>query len=153
MPTFITEKDVAFFKQKNMEFYKLFMFPVKVYKLKIDQHNQVYNEDANKKFDEPYEIEAFIPELPDWKNVMTKFGMDELRTLKVFFSIDLLNQAGVAFPDTGDQMVIQEDTYLITQTNPIDYGSNLQIPLSHVCELKRLRFERPNQGTSVFKDY
>lgn len=153
MPTFIGKKDVDFFKKKNMEIYKLFMFPVSVYKLKKDQHNQIYNEDANKKFENPYEVEAYIPDLPDWKNVMTRFGMDELRTLKIYFSIDLLNKIGVEFPEIGDQVIVQDDIYLITQSNPQDYGSNLQIPMSHICELKRLRYERPNQSTTVAKDY
>jgi len=153
MPTFIGKKDVDFFKKKNMEIYKLFMFPVKVYKLKKDQHNTVYNEDANKKFEEPYEAEAYIPDLPQWKNLMTKFGMDELRTLKCYFSIDLLKKYGVIPPEVGDQIIIQDDTYLVTQESPTDYGSNIQIPMTYAIELKRLRFERPNQGTSVFKDY
>jgi hypothetical protein len=153
MPTFITKKDVEFFRKKNMEFYKLFMFPVKVYKLKKTEHNHIYNEDANKKFEDPYEIEAYIPDLPKWQNEMTKFGMDEIRNLRAYFSIDLLKQEGREFPHAGDQLVIQEDTYLVTQSNPIDYGSNIQIPLSHVIELKRLRYERPDQGTTVFKDY
>lgn len=153
MPTFITPADVAFFRQKNMEFYKLFMFPVKVYKCIKDAHNNVYGEDANKKFEDPYEIEAYIPDLPKWKNEMTKFGMDEIRNLRAFFSIDLLKQRGVEFPNAGDQMTVQEDTYLITQANPVDYGNNLQMNLSWVVEMKRFRFENPAQGTAVHKDY
>lgn len=153
MPTFIGKKDVDFFKKKNMEIYKLFMFPVQVFKLKRDQHNQVYNEDANKKFEEPYDAEAYIPDLPQWKNLMTKFGMDELRTLKCYFSIDLLKKYGVVPPEVGDQIIIQDDTYLVTQESPTDYGSNIQIPMTYAIELKRLRFERPSQGTSIFKDY
>ena len=79
--------------------------------------------------------------------------MYEVRSLQIFFSQDLLNAENRVFPDIGDQIEIQNDTYLITQTNPIDYGSNLQIPLSHVCELKRVRFERPDAGVVITKDY
>lgn len=136
-----------------MEFYKNLFFPVKVYKVKRQEFNTVYGEDANKQFEDPYEIPAYIPDLPEWQNVMTKFGMDEVRSLRIFFSQDLLNKEGKSFPDIGDQIEIQNDTYLITQTNPIDYGSNIQVPLSHVCELKRVRFERPSAGTVVTKDY
>lgn len=145
--------DIAFFQRKNMEFYKNLFMPVKVYKVKKHDFNNVYGEDPNKEFELPYEIPAYIPDLPEWQNVMTKFGMDEVRALRIFFSQDLLKSENKTFPDIGDQIEIQNDMYLITQTNPIDYGSNLQIPLSHVCELKRVRFERPDAGTVITKDY
>lgn len=153
MPTFITAKDVAWFSAKNKEIYKLFFYPVQVFKVKKGPFTTVYGEDSNKQFDPPYEVEAYIPELPGWANVMTKFGMDELRTLKCYFSLDLMSSKALPLPEAGDQIIIQEDTYLVTQTNPVDYGSNIQVPMSHVCELKRLRFERPDQSTSVQKDY
>lgn len=153
MPTFITPKDVKWFEEKNKEFYKLFFFPIQVFKVKKGPFTQVYGEDSNKQFEDPFEVEAYIPDLPGWANIMTKFGMDELRTLKVYFSLDLMAERNLPLPDAGDQIIVQEDTYLVTQTNPVDFGSNIQIPLSHVCELKRLRFERPDQSTSVMKDY
>ena len=153
MPTFITAKDVAFFQSKNKEIYKLFFFPVQVFKLKKTQVNTVYNEDANKQFELPYSVEAYIPDLPKWQNEMTKFGMDEIRPLRIYFSLDLMAAEGRELPQAGDQITVQEDTYLVTQTNPIDYGSNIQIPMSHVCELKRFRFEKPTASTAVNKDY
>lgn len=153
MPLFINPGDVAFFQRKNIEFYKNLFFPVKVYKLKKHAINDTYGEDPNKEFELPYDIPAYIPDLPEWQNVMTKFGMDEVRALRIFFSQDLLKAEKNVFPDIGDQIEIQNDMYLVTQTNPIDYGSNLQIPLSHVCELKRIRFERPSAGTVITKDY
>ena len=153
MPLFMNEKDVAFFQRMNKEFYKNLFYPVKVYKVKKGNFNEVYGEDPNKEFDTPYLMEAYIPDLAAWNNMMTKFGMDELRTLRIFFSKDLLNEKSVEYPDTGDQIEIQQDLYLITQTNPVDYGSNIQIPLSHVCELKRIRYERPDQSTVITKDY
>lgn len=136
-----------------MEFYKNLFFPVKVYKVKKHEVNNVYGEDPNKEFDVPYEMPAYIPDLHEWQNVMTKFGMDEVRTLRIFFSQDMLKAENKEFPNIGDQIEIQQDTYLITQTNPVDYGSNLQIPLSHVCELKRVRFEKPGAGLVITKDY
>jgi|ERR1035438_10543888 hypothetical protein len=153
MTTFITPADVKWFQQKNQEVYKLFFFPVQVFKMKKGPSTKVYGEDSNKQFDEPYEVEAYIPDLPNWINQMTKFGMDELRTLKIYFSLDLMNTEGLPLPQAGDQIIIQEDTYLVTQTNPVDFGSNLQIPMSHICDLKRLRYEKPDQSTSVMKDY
>lgn len=153
MPTFLKPEDIAFFQQKNKEIYKDLFFPVKVYKVIKQQHINVYGENPNKQFEPPYEIEAYIPDLTQWQNYMTKFGMDEVRTLTVFFSIDLLNERNVAFPTAGDQLEIQDDTYLVTQTNPVDYGSNLQIPLSHIVEVKRIRFERPSAGTQVTTRY
>ena len=146
--------DIAFFQRKNMEFYKNLFFPVKVYKLKKQEFNTVYGEDVNKQFEEPYEIPVYIPDLQkDWDNVMTKFGMDEVRSLQVFFSQDLLKREGKDFPDIGDQIEIQNDMFLITQTIPVDYGSNLQVPLSHVCTLKRVRYEKPTAGSVITKDY
>jgi hypothetical protein len=153
MPLFLNPRDIKFFQQKNMEFYKNLFFPVKVYKVKKHEFNNVYGEDPNKEFDAPYEIPAYIPDLHEWQNVMTKFGMDEVRTLRIFFSQDILKAENKEFPNIGDQIEIQNDTYLITQTNPVDYGSNLQIPLSHVCELKRVRFEKPGAGLVITKDY
>ena len=153
MPTFITPKDVQWFNSKNKEIYKLFFYPVQVFKVKIGAFNTVYGEDANKKFAEPYEVEAYIPDLPNWINMSTKFGMDEVRALKIYFSLELMSSKNLPLPESGDQIIIQEDTYLVTQTNPTDFGSNIQVPISHVCELKRLRFERPDQSTSIQKDY
>lgn len=153
MPTFIGSKDVQWFGSKNKEIYKLFFYPVQVFKVKKGPFTTVYGEDSNKQFDPPYSVEAYIPELKEWANVTTKFGMDELRTLKCYFSLDLMKSKAFPLPEAGDQLVIQEDTYLVTQSNPVDYGSNIQVPMSHVVELKRLRFERPDQSTSVMKDY
>jgi hypothetical protein len=153
MTTFITPKDVDWFQAKNKEFYKLFFFPVQVFKVKKGPFNTVYGEDANKQFDDPYEVEAYLPDLPAWTNMMTKFGMDEIRKLTIYFSLEMMTSKNLPLPEVGDQIIIQEDTYLITQTNPVDFGSNLQIPLSHICELKRLRFEKPDQSSSIQKDY
>jgi hypothetical protein len=153
MPTFITSKDVQWFSEKNKEIYKLFFFPVQVFKIKLGPFNTVYGEDANKQFEEPFLAEAYIPDLPKWQNETTKFGMDETRTLKIYFSLDLMKEKRLPLPQAGDQIKVQDDTYLVTQTNPIDFGSNLQVPMSHICELKRIHFERPDQSTTVFKDY
>jgi type IV secretory pathway VirB4 component len=153
MPTFINQKDVNWFQNKNKEIYKLFFYLVQVYKVKKGPYNTTYNEDANKEFDAPYEVEAYLPDLPGWANIMTKFGMDELRKLKIYFSLDLMKSKGLELPEAGDQIIVQQDTYLVTQTNPVDFGSNIQVPMSHVCELKRIRFEKPDQSTSVQKDY
>ena len=152
MPTFITQADVAFFSQINKEVYKLFFFPVKVLKIRKQTVN-IYGEDPNKQFDPPYEIEAYIPNLPEWQKEPTKFGLESTRNLRIFFSKDLLKEKAVSPPDMGDHVIIQDDTYKIVNTNPVDYGSNIQIPLSHVCELKRVYFEGPEQGSQVVKDF
>lgn len=153
MPTFLNNKDIEYFKSINKEIYQLYFFPVKIYYIKIKEFDKVFGEDQNKSFYDPVEVEAYIPDLPEWQNYTTKLGMDELRTLKAFFSIDLMNERGLKLPEAGDQIEIQNDMYLVTQSNPIDYGSNLQIPLSHIVELKRIRFERPDAGTRVYKAY
>jgi len=153
MPTFLKPADIAFFQRKNVEIYKDLFFPVKVYKVKRQQFNNVYGENPNKQYDEPYSIEAYIPDLSKWENYMTKFGMDEVRSLLIYFSLDLLREKNVEWPGTGDQIEVQNDYYLVTQTNPVDYGSNLQIPLSHIVEVKRIRYEKPSEGTTVISNY
>ena len=146
---FLNEKDIAFWKGINKEAYKLFFIKVKVSKVKLDNYNSTYNESPNRQYEKPYEIEAYLPSLPKWNNVTSKFGMDETRNLIMYFSIDLLNETGFPYPDIGDYIEVQNDTYKVVQTNPTDFKSNLQIPLSHVVELKRVHYENPEEGDAI----
>ena len=149
---FLNERDIAFWKGINKEAYRLFFIKVKVSKVVLDSYNSTYNESPNRKYADPYEVEAYIPDLPGWQNSTTKFGMDETRNLIMYFSIDVLNETGFPYPDIGDYIYVQDDTYKVVQTNPTDYKSNLQIPLSHVCELKRVHYENPDEGNAVHEE-
>jgi hypothetical protein len=153
MPSFITPADVDFFKRINKEVYKLFFFPITVMKLIKSENDRLYGEDLNKQFDTPYTIEGYIPDLPKWHLNQGKFGSDEQRNLRVFFSLDLVVESGRSLPDIGDRMVIQNDLYQVMQVNPSDFGSNLQLPLTHVCEIIRVRPEKFEGGTIVQQEY
>lgn len=153
MPTFITPDDVSWFGEINKQVSRLFFFPIKIYKLIKDDRDNLYGEDLTRQFEAPYTIEGYLPDLPRYHLAQGKFGADEARNLRVFFSLDLINEEQKPLPDIGDRMVIQEDTYQVMQVNPTDWGSNLQLPLSHVCEVIRIRPERPEGGTIVQKQY
>lgn len=153
MPTFITEGDVNFFREINKQVSRLFFFPITVMKLRKDDRDEFYGEDLTKQFDEPYTIEGYIPDLPKWHLKQGKFGADENRNLRVFFSRDLIAENKREFPDIGDRMAIQGDLYQVMQVNPTDFGSNLQLPLTHVCEIIRVRPEKIEGGTIVQNEY
>lgn len=153
MPLFINENDVNYWKTVNKETYKLFFKPIKIYKRKKIEFQSIYGEDPNPQFELPYEIEAYIPTLTEWKNMATRYGLDEVRDFRIFFSPDVLKEAGVVIPEIGDHIELQNDTYKVTQVNPTDYNSNLQIPLSFVVDVKRIHFEKPDQATTVFVEY
>jgi len=153
MPLFANERDLKFIKNRNKEYYKLMFLPVDVYKPVKSEHNKVYGEDLNRVFELAYSIEAYIPDLRKYQQESTKFGLDEKRNLTIFFSQDLLIERGVIFPEIGDKIRIQNEDYKIMITNPVDYSSNLQIPLSHVCELQRVIPEVIEQGSTTWKNF
>ncbi len=153
MPKLIGDGDVSYFQNVGMEVYKLFMIPLKIFRIREQEYNSTYAEDANKQFYEAYEIEGYIVDLPSFQNSMTKFGIDETRELKVYFSIKLIQERGVIPPILGDHIEIQGIDYKVVQANAVEYGSNLQIPLSYVVDIKRVRSERPDQGNVITKDY
>ena len=153
MPTFITSGDVDYWRRINVEAYKMFMLPITIYTMKNAPHDELYGEDQNIEYEEPYTLAGYIPNLPGWKQQTTKFGTDETRTLNAFFSPDLAAEEGKRLPTTGDRLVIQGDTYYVSQENPEDYGSNLQLHLSWIVSLIRTRPLNPVQGTTVQKEY
>jgi hypothetical protein len=152
-PTFITSSDVDYWRRINIEAYRMFMFPITIYKLKNAPHDTLYGEDLNIEYEEPYTLEGYIPNLPGWKADVSKFGMDEKRALNAFFSPDLAAADGKALPNLGDRLVVQDDTYYVSQENPEDYGSNLQLHLSWIVTLIRTRPVNPVQGTVIQKEY
>jgi hypothetical protein len=152
-PTFITEADVNFWREKNIEIYSMFFIPITIYKLKNAPHDTLYGEDLNVEYEEPYTLAGYIPNLPGWKQLKTKFGTDEARNLNAFFSPDLAAKEGKPLPTVGDRIVIQNDTYYVSQENPEDYGSNLQMHLSWIVTLIRTRPLNPVQGTTIQKEY
>jgi hypothetical protein len=153
MPTFITEKDVEYWRTLNKEIYRMFFYPVQIFKVKDAPHDELYGEDANLSYEDPYTLNAYIPSLPGWKQPTTKFGADEQRHLNAFFSVDEAQAEGKQLPMTGDRLIVQNDTYYVSQENPADYGSNLQLNLSWVVELIRTRPLKPEQGTVITKEY
>lgn len=153
MPLFPSTRDVDFWKKKNIEVYSAFFQPVKLYKYRAQEYDNIYNEDYNKVFDGPYEIPGYLAKLPTGNLEQTRFGLDESRDMRICFSLDLLQVKNLPTPEIGDHLEIQGDRYKIMQTNPIDYRSNLQIPLTHVCDLSRVRPEIPEQGTILTKEY
>lgn len=153
MPTFITENDINYWKQIGEEVYSLFMKPLPIYKLKKSKQDPLYNEDANQEFAEPYELLGYVTDLPKWKQTTTKFGADESRILIAYFSPTLAEKEGKDLPLVGDRIAIQGDLYYVSQDNPADYGSNLQLNLSHVVTLLRVRPQNPIQGSVITKEY
>lgn len=153
MPKLVGPNDVKYFSKVGVELYELFMIPLAIKKMKAQEYNNVYNEDINKTFEEPYFIEGYIPDLPSWNNKMTKFGIDETRDFRIFFSLELFEKRNLIPPTLGDHIIVQNENYKVVQLNPVDYGSNLQIPLSYVVDVKRVRVERPEQGSAITKDY
>ena len=153
MPLFINQNTINFFNEINIEVYESFFIPIKVLYRNKQEFDRVYGEDINILFEFPVEIPAFIPNLNDWKNKATRFGLDEQRDLLVYFSTGLLEKYGHKGPDIGDRIEIQEDLYEIRQTNILQYGSNLQIPLTYSCSLHKVRPEVPPDSTTVATPY
>lgn len=131
----------------------MFFLPISIYKMKNAPHDKLYGEDLNVDYEEPYTLAGYIRELPGWKANKTKFGTDETRLLVAFFSPDLATKEGKRLPTVGDRLVVQNDTYYVSQENPEDYGSNLQMNLSWVVSLVRTRPLNPVQGTTIQKEY
>lgn len=152
-PTFINEADIAYWKQVGEQVYSLFMKPLPIYKLKKSKQDALYNENANQEFAEPYELLGYVTDLPGWRNNTTKFGTDESRVLTAYFSPSLAEKEGKTLPYVGDRISIQDDLYYVSQENPADFGSNLQLNLSHVVILLRVRPQNPVQGSSIHKEY
>lgn len=153
MPKLITEGDVAYFSKINKEMYTLLFKKVKILYKKRHKHDEIYGEDLNMLFSKPFEIEGYIPSLAEYKAYSTRFGLDERRDLVIIFSKDLFLDSTKPLPQIGDRVEVQNDLFEIRQTNPGDYGSNLQLPLSHFCILHRVRPEEPEQGTTNYVGY
>lgn len=153
MPLFLNNDAINYFNEINIEAYGLFFVPLKVLYRNKQEFDRIYGEDINILFEQPIEIPAYIPDLTKWKNTALRFGLDETRELVVYFSTGLLERAGLTPPDIGDRIEVQRDLYEIRQTNIVDYGSNLQIPLSHICFLQKVRPENPPDGTTVSTPY
>lgn len=153
MPILLNQQDIDFFRYINTDVYKLFFMPVKVYRRIPAEFDRVYNEDQNVNYAAPFEIEAYLPNLQGWKNTATRFGLDEQRKLIIYFSIDLFQERKIELPVIGDYVEVQYDMYKIMQTNPEDFYSNLQIPMSHICELSRVRPLRLKDESTVYEEY
>ena len=153
MVMFIGQDAINFFNEINVEAYEAFFLPIKVFYRNKQEFDRIYGEDINILFNDPIEIPAYMPDLEKWQNTSLRFGLDEQRNLLVYFSVALLNKYGHTPPDIGDRIEIQKDLYEIRQTNIVQYGSNLQIPLSHICELRKVRPENPPDGTTVSTPY
>ena len=153
MPTFINEADIDYWKTIGSEVYTLFMKPLPIYKLKNSKQDPLYKEDANQEFAEPYDLLGYVTDLPKWKQDTTKFGTDETRILVAYFSPTIADRENKALPITGDRIAIQGDLYYVSQENPADFGSNLQLNLSHTVTLLRVRPQNPVQGSAIHKEY
>lgn len=153
MPILFNKNDIKFFQQKNVEIFKNYFVEVEVSVLLPQEFTHVYGEDANKRYADPYKISAYMPELPGWKEKLTRFGFDESRELIIMFSLDQLKLEGRELPKVGDRVQIQDDHYTIMQSNPADFGSNLQIAMTHSCKLERYRPEKPEEFTTVSVEY
>lgn len=150
---FIGPDAIDFFNEVNVEAYEAFFLPIKVFYRNKQEFDRIYGEDINILFDAPVDIPAYIPDLKEWRNTALRFGLDEQRDLVIYFSIGLLSKYGHTPPNIGDRVEVQKDLYEIRQTNLLQYGSNLQIPLSHVCQLHKVRPENPPDSTTVATPY
>lgn len=153
MPLFLGEDAFKFFNEINIEVYEKFFIPIKIYYRNRQEFDRVYGEDINILFETPIDIPAFIPNLNNWENRSTRFGLDETRELLICFSLGLLEKGGFKPPDIGDRIEIQEDLYEIRQTNIMQYGTNLQLPLTYTCSLYKIRPDNPPDGTAVSQEY
>lgn len=153
MPLFLGQDAINYFNEVNIEAYNLFFIPIKVLYRNKQEFDRVYGEDINILFEKPVEIPGYIPDLTKWKNTALRFGLDETRDLVIYFSVAWLDRYGYARPDIGDRIEVQKDLYEIRQTNIVDYESNLQIPMSHICMLHKVRPENPPDGTTVAVPY
>lgn len=153
MPLFPSPSDIAFFQDKNSEFHSLFFLPIKIYKRKAQGRTNPYGEDPNVQWELPVELPGYIPKMNLWDTKNTEFGLDEERKLRVVFSPDLAKKLNIALPDIGDRLEIQNGLFDVVQVNPLDYGSNLQIPLSHVVDVRQVRDEVPGEGDFIHRDY
>ena len=153
MPLFVDQNAINYFNEINIEAYELFFIPIKVFYRDKQEFDRIYGEDINILFQTPVAIPAYIPDLAAWKNMALRFGLDETRDLVVYFSIALLNKYGFTPPNIGDRIEIQNELFEIRQTNLLQYESNLQIPMSHVCQLHKVRPEIPPAETAVATQY
>lgn len=153
MPLFLDNNAVNFFNEINIEVYESFFIPIKVLYRDKQEFDRIYGEDINILFEAPVDIPAFIPNLNNWETRASRFGLDEQRDLIVYFSSALLAKYGFKEPDIGDRVEIQSDLYEIRQTNILQYGTNLQIPLTYSCYLHKVRPESPSDGTTVATPY
>ena len=153
MPLFLDQNALKYFSEVNIEVYEKFFIPIKVFYRNKQEFDRVYGEDINILFESPVSIPAFIPNLNNWQNRATRFGLDEQRDLLIYFSTALLQKYGFTEPDIGDRLEIQNDLYEIRQTNVLQYGTNLQIPLTYSCALHKVRPENPPDGTTVSSQY
>jgi hypothetical protein len=138
--------DLSYWKRINRELYRRFMRQVDVYIYDKNTGDKLYGENMDKSFgnfspsDKPtYSIEAYFPELPEWKAKLKKFGLDESRFFKAFFFYDSFTEAGVTRPTIGDHIVVEGERYKIIQDNPRDYFLNSQIPMTFQVDLMRIR--------------
>jgi hypothetical protein len=147
--------DLAYMKRINRELYKKFMMPTDVYLYDHNQKDPLYGESTDKTWNQAtskpsYTVEAYFPELTDWKAKLTKHGLDEKRPLKGYFFVDSFPELGVEPPRVGDRISIEGELYKVMQDNPKDYFFNTQIPLTHSVDLQRVRPEsitvRPRQA-------
>jgi hypothetical protein len=153
MPTILNEKDLSYIKSVNKQIYKTYFIKVKVLPLLNTNHDTLYGENANRVYGTPYEMEAFIPGVPRYDLRQLKQGADEKRDMKICFSIDLAKEQNQRLPKLGDRIIIQEDTYQVQQDSIDDYGTNLLVPLTHVCTLIRVRPEKLQTETVVTDEY
>lgn len=153
MVMFIGAEAINYFTDVNTEAYEAFFLPIKVFYRNKQEFDRVYGEDINILFEAPISIPAYIPDLKEWRNTATRFGLDETRDLIIYFATGLLKKYNYTPPNIGDRIEIQEDLYEIRQTNLLQYGSNLQIPMSHVCQLHKVRPENPPDGVTIATEY
>lgn len=153
MPKILNEKDLSYIRSINKQVYSTYFIKVKILPLLNTNFDDLYGENPNRTYGNPYEMEAFIPGVPRYELRQLKQGSDERRDLKICFSIDLAKEKNQQLPRVGDRIIIQEDTYQVQQDSIDDYGTNLLLPLTHVCTLTRVRPERLQTETVVTDEY
>jgi hypothetical protein len=153
MPLFLGKDAFDYFNEINIEVYESFFMPINVFYRNKQEFDRIYGEDTNILFENPIAVPAYIPDLTNWQNKALRFGLDETRDLTVYFSIGLLEKYNLVPPNLGDRIEIQHDLYEIRQSNILQYGTNLQLPLTYSCSLHKVRPENPPDGTSVSTPY
>lgn len=144
-PTFLSEKDQAFYKGLTAEVADLFLREVEV--RIIDRDNTIvdpqYTESKNIKY-KSYTVRCQMDIRPK-KTKLTKFGIDEARDLIITIESAVLERGnedypeGFPVPGPGDVVLVTGDAYEIMDQQDVDFWWHTETAFTYMFTLNRLR--------------